>query len=225
MAYCSLLLRVLGHGGFKEKRESEVNQKWRNGQVRSIVRKPAKEKDGEERRWQRADPAWSLVVTSRSASVQWRMMGAAALKGTGMVFIWEDRVGYSTAWCHRYRVGRVLLHSTTPVSTGRCGCVWLCIACTEKGQWGNGLLLASLEAGGVWNVWRRGAKRRVKRRTEQKPRLGAAGDAWVRAGGEGEMEARQTLYSSLNAFTWCSKKLIFRVSPTKTRLLKYTQIC
>lgn len=100
---------------------------WRNGQGRSIVRKTAKEKDGEERRWQRADPARSLVVTSRSAGVQWRMLGAAVLKGTGMALMREDWVGYSTAWCHKYRVGWMLLHSTTPVSLD-----WVCVLHTLR---------------------------------------------------------------------------------------------
>lgn len=57
-------------------------------------------------------------MTSRNSGVQQRMLGAAVLKGTGVMFMSEDRVGLSTAWCHRYRVGRALRRSTTPTSPG-----------------------------------------------------------------------------------------------------------
>lgn len=50
------------------------------------MRKKQLKKKKTEKRRQRADPARSLVVTSRSASVQRRMLGAAVLKGTGMAF-------------------------------------------------------------------------------------------------------------------------------------------
>lgn len=104
-------------------RGSEVKRGLRNRKDRSIVRKTAKEKDGEERTWQRADLTRSLVVTSCSNCMQWRMLGAAVLKGTGVTLMREDWVSYSTAWCHKYRVGRVLLHSTGPVIVGWHGCV------------------------------------------------------------------------------------------------------
>lgn len=68
------------------------------------------------------------------------MLDAVVLKGTGMVLMREDWNGYGTAGCRRYRVSRVLLHSTTPVSLDwhGCACVWA--ACLQAGQWGNRLL-------------------------------------------------------------------------------------
>lgn len=55
-------------------------------------------------------------MTSRKTGVQQRMLGAAVLKGTDVMFMSEERVGLSTAWCHSYRVGRALQRSTTPTS-------------------------------------------------------------------------------------------------------------
>lgn len=68
------------------------------------------------------------------------MLDAVVLKGTGMVLMREDWNGYGTAGCRRYRVSRVLLHSTTPVSLDWHGCVCVWAACLQAGQWGNRLL-------------------------------------------------------------------------------------
>lgn len=68
------------------------------------------------------------------------MLDAVVLKGTGMVLMREDWNWYGTAGCRRYRVSRVLLHSTTPVSLDWHGCVCVWAACLEAGQWGNRLL-------------------------------------------------------------------------------------
>lgn len=117
------------------------------------------------------------------------MLDAVVLKGTGMLLMREDWNGYGTAGCRRYRVSRVLLHSTTPVSLDwhDCVCVWA--ACLEAGQWGNRLL--STLGREIWNVWKGGGERREESRVEQKACLVSAGENGVHEGGWRETEEQK----------------------------------
>lgn len=76
-------------------------------------------------------------MTSHNAGVQRRMLGAAVLKGTGVMFVSEDRVGLSTAWCRRYRVGwgATAQHdSNQPGLTWLHICVCVCVALRQDSE-------------------------------------------------------------------------------------------
>lgn len=76
-------------------------------------------------------------MTSHNAGVQRRMLGAAVLKGTGVMFMSEDRVGLHTAWCHRYRVGWGVTaqhDSNQPGLTWQHICVCVCVALRQDSE-------------------------------------------------------------------------------------------
>lgn len=130
------------------------------------------------------------------------MLDAVVLKGTGMVLMREDWNGYGTAGCRRYRVSRVLLHSTTPVSLDWHGCVYVWAACLQAGQWGNRLL--STLGREIWKCLerRRGEEGGKQSRTEGLSGL-SRGEwgAWRRVERDWGTEKKKTPSISLQVCT------------------------